>query len=232
MSMRFNCSIRWRTSRVPSTSWRIEVWMVVRLDAMKSASLPGSVMLPASAWRSSDSSGDSETTCWKLPLTLRCRASMARRSDSRRTSAAARTRARMYGFVASTSSRCRRDCPCTMRRRVPSGSLNILWMWVRVPMAYSSSWAGSSVPGSSWVKTPTRLLSAMASSISCTELSRATARGMKEFGKRTVSRRGNTGSSDGTSTRPGSLSSSSGSSLIVWFLPVPPTAPDFDHRRV
>ena len=199
--------------------------MVVRLDAMKSASLPGSVMLPASAWRSSDSSGDRETTCWKLPLTLRCKASMARRSDSRRTSAASRTRARMYGFVASTSSRCRRDCPCTMSRRVPSGSLNILWMWVKVPTEYSSSWAGSSVPGSSWVKTPTRLLSAMASSISCTELSRATARGMKELGKRTVSRRGNTGSSDGIDTRPGPpepSSSSSGSSLIVWFLPVPP----------
>ena len=101
---------------------------------------------------------------------------------------------------------------------MPSGSLNILWMWVRVPTGYSSSCVGSSVPGSSWVKTPTRLLSAMASSISWTELSRATARGMKEFGKRTVSRRGNTGSSGGTDTGPGPpepSSSSSSSSLIV-----------------
>ena len=35
---------------------------------MKSASRPGSVMLAASVCRSSESSGDSDTTCWKLRL--------------------------------------------------------------------------------------------------------------------------------------------------------------------
>ena len=117
---------------------------------------------------------------------------------------------------------------------MPSGSLNILWMWVAVPMGYSSSWVGSSVPGSSWVNTPTRRLSAMASSISRTELSRATARGMKEFGNRTVSRRGSTGNSGGIDTGPPSeppASRSSGSSLIVFSRFGRAPAPDADVRR-
>ena len=51
---------------------------------MKSASRPGSVMFIASVCRSSDSSGDSETTCWKLVLMLRCSASISSRSASLR----------------------------------------------------------------------------------------------------------------------------------------------------
>ena len=45
-------------------------------------------MLAASACRSSDSSGDSDTTCWKLLLMLRCSASISRWSSSRSTSSA------------------------------------------------------------------------------------------------------------------------------------------------
>ena len=51
--------MRARMSSVSSSSCFTGVPMVVRLDAMKSASLPESVMLVASACRSSDSTGDS-----------------------------------------------------------------------------------------------------------------------------------------------------------------------------
>ena len=71
---------------------------------MKSARRPGSVMLVASVCRSSDSSGDSDTTCWKLVLMLRASASISSRSASLVSSAAALTRARRYGCVATTSS--------------------------------------------------------------------------------------------------------------------------------
>ena len=47
---------------------------------MKSASRPGSVMLAASVCRSSDSSGDSDTTCWKFVLMFRSSASISSRS--------------------------------------------------------------------------------------------------------------------------------------------------------
>ena len=49
---------------------------------MKSASRPGSVMFIASVCRSSDSSGDSDTTCWKFVLMLRASASISSRSAS------------------------------------------------------------------------------------------------------------------------------------------------------
>ena len=100
---------------------------------MKSASRPGSLMVPASVCRSSDSSGDSETTFWKLVLMLRIRASISVRSAVRRASRAGRTRARRYGLVAVISSSDRRLKPWTMRRKLPSGSLNILWIWLAVP---------------------------------------------------------------------------------------------------
>ncbi len=45
---------------------------------MKSASRPGSSMLIASVCRSSESSGDSDTTFWKLLLMLRSSASISR----------------------------------------------------------------------------------------------------------------------------------------------------------
>ena len=68
-------------------------------EAMKSASRPGSVMFIASVCRSSDSSGDSDTTCWKLVLMLRASASISSRSASLVSSVAALTRARRYGCV-------------------------------------------------------------------------------------------------------------------------------------
>ncbi len=107
--------------------------MVLRLDAMKSARRPGSSMLMASVCRSSDSSGDSDTTFWKLLLMLRSSASISRWSSSRCSSAIAVIFARRYGFIETTSSRRMRDRPCTIRRRLPSGSRNILWMCVAVP---------------------------------------------------------------------------------------------------
>ena len=97
MSRRFSRSRRARTSTVSSTSCFTAVVSVARLDAMKSASRPGSVMFIASACRSSDSSGDSETTCWKLVLMFRWSASISRRSSSRIVSSAGFTRARRYG---------------------------------------------------------------------------------------------------------------------------------------
>ena len=84
-----------------------------------------------------------------------------------------------------------------MMRRLPSGSLNILWMWLAVPMANRSSWRGSSSEASRWVNTAIMRPAVTASSMSRTELSRATASGMKEFGNSTVSRSGSTGSSAG-----------------------------------
>ncbi len=108
--------------------------MVVRLEAMKSASLPGSMMLRASVWRSSESSGESETTCWKLALMFRCSASISSLSASLVPSAAATTSARRYGALETTRSILRRASPWTISRRLPSESLNILWMWVAVPI--------------------------------------------------------------------------------------------------
>ena len=93
---------------------------------MKSARRPGSVMFEASACRSSDISGDSDTICWKFALMLRCSASISRRSSSLSTSGASVTRPRRYGRVAVISSRRTRARPWTMMRRLPSGSLNIL----------------------------------------------------------------------------------------------------------
>ena len=95
--IRFSASMRARTSSVDRISCFTGVPMVARLEAMKSASLPGSVMLAASVCRSSDSSGDSETTCWKLLLMLRCSASISRWSSSRSWSGATVTAARRYG---------------------------------------------------------------------------------------------------------------------------------------
>ena len=108
--------------------------MVPRLEAMKSASRPGSVMLMASVCRSSDISGDSETICWKLVLMLRWSASISSLSLSPTTSGISVTRACRYGRDVVISSRRTRVTPWTMMRRLPSGSLNILWMWLAVPI--------------------------------------------------------------------------------------------------
>ena len=108
-----------------------------------------------------------------------------------------------------------------MSRRLPSGSLNILWMCVAVPIVKRSSCPGSSMAASRWVKTAISLPAPIASSIRRTELSRATASGMKEFGNSTVSRSGRTGSSGGIEIARSSLPEvssnvgASGSSLIA-----------------
>ena len=86
-------------SSVSSTSCFTAVLMVESDEAMKSASRPGSVMFVASVCRSSDSSGDSDTTCWKFVLMLRASASISSRSASLVSSVAALTRARRYGCV-------------------------------------------------------------------------------------------------------------------------------------
>ena len=119
--IRFSVSMRARTSSVSSTSCFTGVAMVLRLDAMKSARRPGSVMFSASVCRSSESSGDSETTFWKLLLMLRCSASISRRSSSLSSSGVALTWARRYGRTATMSSRRMRASPWTIRRRLPSG---------------------------------------------------------------------------------------------------------------
>ena len=89
--------MRARMSSVSSTSCLTAVLIVDSDDAMKSARRPGSVMFIASVCRSSDSSGDSETTCWKFVLMLRASASISSRSASLVSSIAALTRARRYG---------------------------------------------------------------------------------------------------------------------------------------
>ena len=94
MRMRFRVAIRSRRSSVSSISCLSAVVIVLRLDAMKSVSRPGSVMLRASVCRSSESSGESDTTCWKFDLMFRCIASISRRSSSAVVSAARRTRPR------------------------------------------------------------------------------------------------------------------------------------------
>ena len=130
------------------------------------------------------------------------------------------TAARRYGLAATICPIFRRASPWTISRRLPSGSLNILWMWVAVPTGYRTSWQGSSTAASRCVKTAISFPPPIASSIRRTEVSRATASGMNEFGKRTVSRSGRTGSSGGMeSARSPSEDSSnvgaSGSSLIA-----------------
>ena len=91
MRIRFRLSRRVRTSSVSSTSCLAAVDIVPRLEAMKSAARPGSVMFDASVCRSSDISGDSETICWKLTLMLRCSASISSRSRSASASGASLT---------------------------------------------------------------------------------------------------------------------------------------------
>ena len=137
MRIRFRLSMRARMSSVSSTSCFTAVLIVDSDDAMKSARRPGSVMLVASVCRSSDSSGDSETTCWKFVLMFRASASISSRSASFVPSTAARdlraeVRLRRHDLV----ERQRAASPCTIRRRLPSGSLNILWMCVAVPTGY------------------------------------------------------------------------------------------------
>ncbi len=94
--------MRARTSSVSRTSCFTAVAIVVRLDAMKSASRPGSSMFIASVWRSSESRGESDTTAWKFVLMLRCSASISSRSPSDSFSGAVLTTARMKGCVTST----------------------------------------------------------------------------------------------------------------------------------
>src|SRR5687768_8680061 len=80
-------------------------------------------------------------------------------------------------------------------------------MWLAVPTPYRSPCCGSSTDASRWVNTPITFPVEIASSIRRTELSRATASGMNEFGNSTVSLSGRIGSSSGiVSTRlaPGS----------------------------
>src|SRR5436190_12142366 len=83
-------------------------------------------------------------------------------------------------------------------------------MCVAVPTVYRSACPGSSTDASRCVKTAMSLPFAIASSMSRTELSRATASGMKEFGKSTVSRSGRIGSSDGIASGRSPLVRSSG----------------------
>ena len=128
---------------------------------------------------------------------LRASASISSRSASAVPSTAAVTRARRYGCVDTSSFSVSRARPWTISRRLPSGSLNILWMCVAVPTGYRSACSGSSTVASRCVNTAMSLPFAIASSIRRTELSRATASGMNEFGKRTVSRNGRIGSSGG-----------------------------------
>ncbi len=198
--MRFSASRRARRSSVSSTSCFTAVDIVLRLDAMKSARRPASAMFAASVCRSSDSRGDSETTCWKFPLMFRNWASISSRSSSRTTSGTCATRAFRYGWLSISSVSVTRPRPCTMRRRLPSGSLNILWIWLAVPTWCRSASPGSSTAGSRCVNTPITLPADMASSISFTELSRATASGMNEFGNSTVSRSGRIARTSGIST--------------------------------
>ena len=167
--MRFSWSIRARTSGRSSSSCLTAVPMVLRLDAMKSVSRVTSVMLVARALRSSDSTGDSCTTWLKFARMFRSSASISSASDSAGRRSPRATSARRYGRVAITRSSRIRARPWTISRRLPSGSLNILWMWVSVPTSWRSPWPGSSCDGSFCVKTPITLAPAMASSMSLTE---------------------------------------------------------------
>ena len=129
---------------------------------------------------------------------FRCRASISIVSAAASTSGSSVTRAFKYGLVPTTSSNRTRATPCTMIRRLPSGSLNILWMWLAVPTFWRSPCFGSSSAGSVWAKTAIMRPAVTASSMRRTELSRATASGMKAWGNSTVSRSGRMASSPGT----------------------------------
>ena len=105
---------------------------------MKSASRAGSAMLIASVCRSSDMSGDSDTICWKFALMLRCSASISQaiglvETLARLDDARAQEGLRLHDLLRRTRAR-----PCTMIRRLPSGSLNILWMCDATPIGYRS----------------------------------------------------------------------------------------------
>ena len=198
VSSRWSSAIRARTSVVSSSCCLAAEDRVPRLDAMKSVTRAGSEILAASATKSSERTGESWTICWNVVRILRWSASISTASASVETSTSSLTSARRYGFSVVTRAIRRRRRPWTIRRRLPSGSLNILWMCVSVPTSCRSACPGSSTVGSRWVTTPMSLSPAMASSMSLIELSRATASGMNECGKRTVSRNGRSGTSAGT----------------------------------
>ena len=103
--------MRARMSSVSRTSCFTGVLMVESDEAMKSASRPGSVMFTASVCRSSDNSGDSDTTCWKFVLMFRASASISSVSASLVPSVAALTRALRYGCADTTSSSVSRASP-------------------------------------------------------------------------------------------------------------------------
>ena len=95
-------------SSVSRTSCLTPVLIVDRDEAMKSASRPGSVMFIASVCRSSDSSGESDTTCWKFVLMFRASASISSRSASL-VSSVGRGHARARSTAAVDTTSCERE---------------------------------------------------------------------------------------------------------------------------
>ena len=118
-------------------------------SAVRSRRAPATAGRPAGSWRG-------------------CSA-RARRSRARRLRAARRrprvTSARRYGRVAEHPVEPDAREARTISRRLPSGSLNILWMCVERADRVQVGLAGSSWVGSRCVKTPMTLPPAMASSI-------------------------------------------------------------------
>ncbi len=88
---------------------------------------------------------------------------------------------------------------------VLSGSLTILWASATVPIWWSSSGPGISTSASLEATRTSRRSAASTSSMSLMERSWPTVSGIMVSGKTTVSRRGSTGSSPGSSFSSGTL---------------------------
>ena len=93
-------------------------------------------MFAASAVRSSESTGESCTTCWKFVADVALQRVDLDRVGSRDDLGRLGDFGAQVRLVVATAASSRmRARPCTISRRLPSGSLNILWMWVSVPIA-------------------------------------------------------------------------------------------------
>ena len=128
-------SIRARMSSVSSTSCFTAVPIVVRLEAMKSASLPGSVMLAGERLQVVGQQRRERDDLLEVALDVALqRVDLEMIFVAQAFVGAATTAPRRYGRVCTMRSRRTRASPWTISRRLPSGSLNILWMWVAVPI--------------------------------------------------------------------------------------------------
>ena len=124
-----------------------------RLEATRSASLPGSSTLDKTPRMSGEEMPRRFMICSLCSLAARIMASCSEVSSSISRSSMSSTRAAWCGVSEVNSSTRARETPCTRIFRRPSGILSMRMMVHTVPTSCMSSWPGSSIFSSLWVRT-------------------------------------------------------------------------------